>query len=47
MHYNVDALKRMLENHSIYLITGDILKRADLSGATLPQKTDNAEGANG
>lgn len=53
MRYDIKKLKEVLENHSIYLETGDISKRADLSGADLScadlrgailsQKTDNPE----
>lgn len=52
MYYNISKLKEVLENHAVYLRTGEIFMRADLydadlSGAKLPEESRRAENTNG
>ena len=47
MYRKIENLKEVLESHLIYLETGDLSKHANLSGASLPRNTDNAEDSNG
>ena len=35
MYYDINKLTKVLEEHADYLLTGDVSKRADLSGADL------------
>ena len=35
MHYNINKLTKVLEEHADYLRTGDVSKRADLSDTDL------------
>lgn len=35
MYYSINELKQVIQNHAIYLKTGDVSKRADLRGAYL------------